>query len=280
MRVPKLESTTPLNRSGLVLSLDPQAFQTLPTQPPRELLAHLHFGLEQDDTPPLINIRFPQTSHTPIGTPIVFDVCLRKPAFIGDIPQNGCTFNRYRLDIQGFKCGTPQDASEVKCSLTVLETFTLKNGPKSIFLLPQLRRADPLDTVNPSNPIGLVIVQREEGQRRAAFVSDPLISLAAFFLIPHEDINNPHGQLERERALSHMGSAHINRPTTASVQLVTLYTFRERVGFVERVICGNTGRGVTRDARFKRTPLPRGGRGRPTMPKLYCTYTVSDYVYR
>jgi len=78
MRVPELELTTSSKVFSRVLTLDPHAFQTLPTDPRHEPLAYLSFGFEEDGVPPMMNIRFPRTSHSTIGTPLLFDVFLRK----------------------------------------------------------------------------------------------------------------------------------------------------------------------------------------------------------
>ena len=270
-RVPELESHASLSTSGRVLSLDPQAFETVPIAPPHEPLAYLLFGLDENEIPPRIDIRFPRSSHLPIGTPIVFDVFLSKEAPRGHALPDGYTVNRYRLDTHGFKPGVPQDALEVECSLTVVETFTFKNGPKSIFILPPqaTRCVGSSNTFYPSSFCEFAHLELLGREDRSPGLPSGPTSFIVYSVIPRQDVN-------RERALSCIGSADINRPTTASVQFVAVNTISRSLRYIDRVFCDQTGRIVTRDQRHR---TARSTRCVPRVGSYHFTYTVSDYIY-
>jgi len=264
MRLPELGSgNTSWDASKRILSVHPTAF--LDGAPPSlpELVVSLPLGIDCTPLPPIIDSAFPHTAHLPLGTPIVFDVFLYSQEYFTPSSSRGQTANRYRLDLHGLEHGIPKDLSQIKGSLTVLNTFSFKNGPAGSFLHSANQDVNPIDPAHPLDVTGYIDLARNYDPARREQVL--IRGLTAYTLIPHQHpkINRP--QSEHAKAWAYVGSGHMDRPTTSAVELVTLYG-EARWRITQRQICGWTGRIVQQ---FE-TPGDRDTYG----------YDVSDYVYR
>ena len=279
MRFPKPDSTyTSWGASNRVLTVHHAAFLPQAALCPSDVSVSVPLGLEYSETPPSIIVRFPHTSHISVGTPIVFDVFLCDPPPRDHSYGRGYTINRYQLDIPGLKRGVPQDLSDLQCSLSVIDTFTLKYEPTVGFRFPIMQDENPIDPAHPLDITGFINVPRSPSWR---YSLDVPTAFTAYLLVPHQDPNKPEPDSHRAGAWSHIGSADVDRPTTVSVQFVTVYNTVHDQPVGRRVVCSRTGRGVVRIG----SPVSRDDAwcepGIRTFhaPQYTYTYSAFDYVH-
>jgi len=282
MKLPELESTdTSRDASGRILTVHPVAFLPPFPESALDLIAYLPLGLEYDESPPEMVIQFPHTSHLPIGTPIVFDVFLRPEVYFSSISSSGYTVNRYQLDVRTLGCEIAQDPVQTECSLAILETFSFIDEPTSIFRFPHPRYINHINPANPLDVTGLVEVERSFTQRRNMGPRMPS-GFTAYSVVPHKYSSIPSPDSERAKAWAHMGSAELDRPTTASVLLLTLYNHAGDRTITDRALCGTTGRIVAKVMMFSENRDEQNLL--PIFPSLFdgheYAYVVWDYVHR
>ena len=169
-----------------------------------------------------IEVSLPTSWNFDLGTPFVFDIFSRHEG--SDSSEGGVTVTRYRLDIEW---ENPRTSNAPSYMLSVVDTFTMKNGPNVRYKWMGGLDIDALDAFKCHSYVQEV-VPSDTPNFDVGFTS---------FTIRRKSVLDA-----VSRGLEQAGELGMGRETTAVVKLCTVMVNKDDGGMW--TVCGRSGRAV------------------------------------